>query len=286
MSELMKLPRNVVVAGFAIAMVLPSLTWAQESESEKYHQAFQQWARDYQIATPSGRSLELREEPLLKWTNPVRNSENGTTFVWMDAGNPLAIGSFFTFFYNEVRGRHEFHSLSQESLRAEFRDQLAWEPKEPGVKWAAISTAPPAAKSKPRRLLQMKRLAQEFKVRILPPPGQGKTADSDLRLLSQPLLRFESEKYGIIDGAIFSYVIATDPEALLLIRNRNSDDGAVWEYAFARFHYWALRASHQDQVVWDAEQDLSLIPNYLGDAAKINDRFTTFYPEKDRLFRP
>lgn len=267
----------------------PTSLRADEKDSDEvgrqYHEAFNNWAKEYQIIEGQKTTLKVREKPLLHWTNPVRNSENGSTFVWTDDGNPIAIGSFFTFNYKGIKSRHEFHSLHDGPLTATFREQKAWLPKEPGIQWTVIKDAPRAADSRPRRLLQIRQIARNFQVTITPPKHLNKKK-SDLRQLSQPVLRFQSKKYKITDGAVFSFVIATDPEALLLVRLRDVADQPTWEYAFARFHYWALEARHKDKVVWTAKEDLTQLPNELGNPDKINEVFISFFPEPDHTFKP
>jgi hypothetical protein len=76
----------------------------------------------------------------------------------------------------------------------------------------------------------------------------------DLRLLPQPLLRYESKHHGVIDGALFALVEATDPEALLVLEARESGGEAEWQYAFARMNSLWLGAKLDDTNVWQADQ--------------------------------
>ena len=59
------------------------------------------------------RPLTLREEPALKWTNPLRRADDGAVFVWTDRGRPEVAASFYRY---KADGRpfedHEFVSLS------------------------------------------------------------------------------------------------------------------------------------------------------------------------------
>src|SRR5262249_13854335 len=68
-------------------------------------------ARLYEIrSTRPEAMLELREPSLLNFTNPERNQERGSVFVWMHNERPAAIGQFFRF---DVRGqrltKHALH---------------------------------------------------------------------------------------------------------------------------------------------------------------------------------
>ena len=61
----------------------------------------------------------------------------------------------------------------------------------------------------------------------------------ELRLLSQPLYRYESTDPEVLDGALFAFVTSagTDPEAILVIEARRPRGGGmpVWYRAVARF---------------------------------------------------
>jgi hypothetical protein len=74
---------------------------------------------------------------------------------------------------------------------------------------------------------------------------------TELRILSQPLFRYESKS----DGTLFAFVMATDPEALLLIDERPGDSGPAWHYAFARMSNHSLAAKRRDLVVWEVPVD-------------------------------
>jgi hypothetical protein len=76
----------------------------------------------------------------------------------------------------------------------------------------------------------------------------------ELRLMPQPLYRYESQQANVFDGAIFALVEATDPEALLLIEARQSKSEHAWHYAFARLNSVQLTASFDGRQIWEAPQ--------------------------------
>jgi hypothetical protein len=92
----------------------------------------------------------------------------------------------------------------------------------------------------------MRALAREFKASVDLDKG-----GTELRLLSQPVFRYESE----VDGALFAFVLTTDPETLLMIEDRAVDGRPVWHYAFARMSNRSLVAKHRDRVVWEVAAD-------------------------------
>jgi hypothetical protein len=92
----------------------------------------------------------------------------------------------------------------------------------------------------------MRTLSREFKAWV--DLEKGGTA---LRLLSQPIFRYGSEA----DGALFAFVLTTDPESLLMIDARPAEGRLVWHSAFARMSDHSLIAKHRDRVVWEVPAD-------------------------------
>jgi hypothetical protein len=78
---------------------------------------------------------------------------------------------------------------------------------------------------------------------------------AQLRLLAAPLYRYEETKGELIDGALFAFVEATDPEVILLIEARRARDGTLaWQYGLARLNSVKLQAFYQDREVWSAPE--------------------------------
>ena len=59
--------------------------------------------------------------------------------------------------------------------------------------------------------------------------------ESDLRLMAQPLFRYPEAVAGVVDGAVFSFAMSTDPELLVLLEDREAAGKPAWHVAFARF---------------------------------------------------
>jgi hypothetical protein len=207
-------------------------------------------AESYRIVLDSdpARSAEFRSEPILRWTNPLRKTDDGAVFLWIERGRPAAVASFYRYRAPEdelLHEDHEFQSLATTGLRATRNGQVAWSPKTAGITLAPIPGAPDPAATAPERLRQMRALAREFHAFFDLPENQ-----SELRLLTQPLYRYETNRPDLIDGALFAFVQTTDPEVLLLLEARPIDGKAAWHYALARMSMVNLRARHKDQSVW------------------------------------
>ena len=118
-------------------------------------------------------------------------------------------------------------------------------------KAAAKTDAP--AEMPAARLRQMKTLASQFSSTMLGWKAD-KTDREPLRLLPQPLYRYDSKRSDVLDGAVFAFVQGTDPESLFLIEAFKKGDGFKWQFAFVRRTSGELEGRHKDNVVWHADR--------------------------------
>lgn len=128
----------------------------------------------------------------------------------------------------------------------------------------------------------MKALAREFSARMID-QQDGKDVRSDLRLQSQPLIRYEPTNQATFDGALFSFALGTDPEVILLLEARTDKGKMAWHYAFARYHYIDLTAFHKDKEVWHVATLPAEISNLDIGTPKFQDSVYTTYHIKRTL---
>jgi hypothetical protein len=271
----------VTAAALAPAAACEARTMAQDTPAPPTAAAaeyarFQEQAAAYElIADGDERPLELLPQPLLNWGNPVRLQEHGSLVLWVRDARPQAIGSLFTYEHGEkVYDKHEFHSLSDRGLRLSLAGTVGWTPAAGGIEWRDLPEAPPPAAQPRQRLAQMRSLARRFTVVLSSPEGEP----SELRLLSQPLYRYAEEREQILDGAILSFAVATDPEALLLLEAAGAPGHERYRYALARFHYWSLAAELDGATIWSAELDDSQALHNFGDAQHFQKAYVSFHP--------
>ena len=168
-------------------------------------------------------------------------------FVWTNRGRPEVAACFYTYQPrgNEEMLDHEFQSLAAGRVTAERRNEVVWNPARAGTEIRPVPDAAEPAETAGVRLRQMRALATEFKAFFDLPDNR-----SELRLLPQPLYRYESTAPELLDGAMFAFVQATDPEVLLLVEARMHDGRFRWHYGLARMSMVNLRAAHKEQEVW------------------------------------
>jgi hypothetical protein len=216
---------------------------------EHYRRAAARYAIELDSQPPA--RLALREEPVLHWANPLRKTGNGAVFLWLDGGRPAVIASFYTYRVDGTSVEdHEFESLAITPLTATNDGRVAWAPKAGGISWQPIPGAPAPAATPATRVRQMQTLAREFRAFF-----DGVEDKTELRLLSRPLYRYQTEGPEADTGALFAFVQTTDPEVLLLIESRPNAGTPAWHYGFARMSMVNLRAKHKDKDVWVADWD-------------------------------
>ncbi|MDA1054058.1 MAG: hypothetical protein O3C40_26720 [Planctomycetota bacterium] len=182
-----------------------------------------------ETADESATTLELAEEPAIWYTNPVRSAHGtGATFFWLNGSRPIAAVSLSI--RDEGRLFRELTMLDDVPLTATRDGQPIWSPRKPGTTWASLPEAPHPGDSESIRLLQMRSMSRRFQGRLIKDQLEG----GSLRVLSKPLHRYQDAEAGIIDGAVFALVEATDPEILLSFEARSNESGGAWHYRLAR----------------------------------------------------
>lgn len=204
-------------------------------------------ASKYEFAIgPQNSTPELIAEPILKWSNPSVGEIHGNVFLWTLDGRPAIVSSIFKWFSPHTHMSHEFHSLSEQPVRAKYEGAEVWNTSEPGLKFATLADLPPPAAGKPQRLLQMRDFARACTAIKHDKDG----TQVELRLLTQPIYRYESPQAGVIDGALFVFVQGTDPEVFLLVEAREEGGKREWQYAASRMNSLGMDLKHRGREIW------------------------------------
>jgi len=210
-------------------------------------------ARSYTLTAGSDRQavLKLQADPVFRLGNQADGILlEGAIFLWADeVGRPEAAAQIFQIKITgpqESEWRHEFTALSTGPLIASQGSTPRWQPVVPGVRFEPIPSAPKPAERPRERLRQMRDLAAEFRAE----DNFWDRGWTVLRLLPTPISRYGKAGGTPVDGALFAFVLATDPEAFLFIEARLGSHGLEWQYAFAPMTCWALKAEHKSRPVW------------------------------------
>jgi hypothetical protein len=239
---------GLVVAGLLTVGCSIAAGQLAEAPADQRLQTMKSAAKEYGFkGSRAEGTFTVSPEPLLRFTNPVSGLQAGGFFVWSDAqGRPRAAAQVFLTADN--LWLHEFQSLSPTTFTATLDGKTVWEPQQAGVEVRPLPMALAPAETAVKRLVQMRDLAKRFSASD---EFEGRPKSDELRLLTKPLIRFGKEGADTLDGALFTLAHGTDPELLILLEALKADGEYRWHYSLAPMTGYALKASLDDQPVWE-----------------------------------
>jgi hypothetical protein len=242
--------RLAMLAGLAAGLAVAAATGA-DRDREEAAAAEQTFAAELPRwhLTADGIVLNRPTAPVLRWTNPSAGRVYGNTYLWVLDGRPVVAGSMYRYFEPFQSFNGELAALTGAKLVARRDDKVIWRPNGEW-KWHAVPGAAPPAASGPHRLAQMRELAGEFTVELLDTRNVRRGEDQTPRLLSKPLYRYEAERTKTLDGALFAFVLGTDPELLLLLECDTAAARPVWQFGVGRMNRDAIRLKRKNEIVW------------------------------------
>lgn len=209
-------------------------------------------AADYQLwrGRDDEQPLVRLERPVLRWSNPLRAAADGAVFLWAGETGAKRPAAAMCIYGNGEDGEdHEWQSLSTEPLRVAYRGATVWRPQTAGLEFNAVPGAAEAAATPARRLAQMHVLLRDFSA-----TAGRETGQHELRLLTHPIYRYGDEQAEVVDGAVFAFAQATDPEILLLLEARRENAKSVaWQWAAARMSMVPLDLKYRGAAVWGVD---------------------------------
>lgn len=238
-----------LVSSFAGADDAPSGTDAndQPGVEQTRQQRMRRLVDSYEVFCDEDatRPAKLREEPIFRWSNPERAAIAGDMYLWTNQGRPHATIGIWT--YDDVKDSHELQSLAVSPFIARGSLYSDWRPSAPGVEFRRVETQLAPATSAALRLGQMRQVARErFVARMTKNSGSVE----ELRLIPQPLYRYDECPDGVIDGAMFAYAVGTDPEVLLIMEVREGESGHELYAAFGSATSNPAEGDFDGESIW------------------------------------
>lgn len=237
----------------AAELDLQALAQLHQSEAQGY---------SFYLDEAKQKQAELQLEPIFKWQNLIsEGGQLGAIYVWSYQGRPEVLGTIFSQAEDGKRNViHEFHTLSQSRLKVSSPPDVArhWQPKGE-LPMKPLDGAPAVADTPARRLIQMRALSREFTAYS----HNGKDR-VELRLATQPLIRYQPTRPDVQDGALFallSSAAGTDPEVLLMIESRKptpESNDWKWQIGIVRFSDRDLVVSRNDVILYSSINDAKL----------------------------
>jgi hypothetical protein len=200
-----------------------------------------------------GTALDTPKESVLRWTNPSAGRIHGNTYVWLQEGRPAAASCLFRYFhpYRSLNG--ELVALTGTRLVAKRDDRVVWQPKDEW-KWNPVPGTGAPATTAAQRLVQMRALAREFTVEILDTRNLAKGEPQAPRLLPKPLYRYDAARTKTLDGALYAFVMGTDPELLLLLECDTAAVKPQWQFGVGRMNRYQIQLKCKGETVWQVAE--------------------------------
>lgn len=190
---------------------------------------------------------------MLRWSNPLGDVVDGLMSVYTTAPNerPAVISHIYVHgpALNglEMQEFADVHPGKVELFRGQRR---IWSPAERYSRFEALSDGPKPAENPALRFAQIKKMAARFEIIDGFRGTNNKVEPQRLRMLARPTFRYGKPEGPIIDGALFTFVVATDPEACLLVEIHRNGDATTWQYAVVPMTIYSLDAQLDGTTVW------------------------------------
>jgi hypothetical protein len=179
-------------------------------------------------------SFKFSARPLLRYNDQTREAGGGVkgvldATVWRlgETGRPKAVVTLEIYIVDQGSPllTYEFVSLTPQKFDMTSARRVRWMPHSTDLVMEALANAPPPADTPRERLLQMRELARRF-------TAEEKLGEQkiELRLLSQPIDRYDDAAANIRDGAAFVFANGTNPEMGLLLECSDKN----WSYGLFR----------------------------------------------------
>lgn len=209
-----------------------------DDEIPQWRQYCEKQMQAYQLS-----AFDADGDPVVQMKQPImvhRHSEysKGLVYLWLQKdGRPAAIGTAMVQGNIEsgigLQEIDEFHSLHDRAINMTLDDKSIWELNRPGLQWHKLPGAPQPADNVTELYAQAQNLSLRFSIQV------GARGRPGLPLREKPIYEYSfTSQNRLCAGVLTAFVDAADPEVLLNLQVRTTDDGKFrWHYAGANYGY-------------------------------------------------
>jgi hypothetical protein len=209
----------------------------------------------------------LVKDPVLFFSDPVYHPEigEGTMWIWKSEGRPQVIAQVYNW-GGPDRWTMGLYSFASGGLSIKDGDGLNVRLRATEFRPLPVADAPRPAATPNLRMLQMRSLTRRFSASERQAswndPARPRT---ELRLLSQPVYRYEDESEGVIDGAVFLFVHgSTNAQIAMLLEAQVDEDGkGAWTTGFGRLNVGENTVLLDERKFWlEPEMERPVPPDH------------------------
>ena len=202
--------------------------------------------------TPEPAACELKESPLIHYSDQVRSLPESSLWIWEHVGVPAlfckveriaqADGATKAWQYCCV-------PATNDKVDVTWGRSFRWRSRDASIQWAPLAGAQPPRNQARARLTQMKSMVREFSGHTEQTPTNSR---QEMRLLASPLHQYASTDRNVVDGAVFGLTSnGTNPDALLLVEAlRDVEANSKWRFAAVGMTGDGVEITYQQKKVW------------------------------------
>ncbi len=179
--------------------------------------------------------IELRADPLLRYSDQPRGFVDATLWCWKAEGRPVALAKveMLVTAARTPLWMHCVASLDDRPIDVAMGSVRYLSTRKAGFELRMVPRAPVAEAKPAARQRQMKELVKRFAATIhAKHRDKQELVPQEMRLLPSPVYRYSGEESGIVDGVIFAFTTnGTNPDVLIVIELRSAKDSPPeWMY--------------------------------------------------------
>ena len=203
---------------------------------------------DMRLASDAEKAVELVQRPLLTFGDSARDNKNGTLWAFGKSGRPLALLELYKGTKQTDRWVHAVSLTGKAPVVMKTPLGGQWKPEKIQIEPQPVTgSAEPEAKEA-QRLRQLREIARRFTAHEFWDPDNSRF---ELRLLVQPVHRYNDSKEGIHDAAAFVLAHGTNPEIILLVEAIGKElKASRWHYSIARLGSAEIHVELDGKEVW------------------------------------
>ncbi len=220
-----------------------------ESEHEARIKEMRKNVGDLVASGKNAESAKFRPDALLRYSDPVRKIVDATMWSLGTKGRPQGILVLELYDRGTKFWSYELTVTSNNVTETLKGPTWTWKPSGKEFVWTEFPSTPEPAATKIMRGRQMKKIAH-----MLNASEQWDGQTYKLRLMPRPILRYQDEAAGILDGNIFVLAHGTNAELLVLIEAQSDKrtGKASWQAGFARLGAARFDVAYGGSPLWKA----------------------------------
>ena len=239
-------------AALALCLAMTTAVRSEELATKKEESLALKEAREHvsELKVSSTRTrealIELLPNPLLTYGDAARNNAAGTLWAWGKSGRPVAFLELYRNIGQDQPWVHALTLTSPELIQLDAPTGQRWTPQKSHFVLKDVPDSPEVGSQPAVRLRQMKDISRRIEAHQFWEPNNSRF---EMRLLVQPVHRYQDESAKLIDGAVFVLAHGTNPEVLVQIE-AHAAEPARWKYSLVRLGSAEMHVLLDGKEVW------------------------------------